>query len=470
MYACILDEQNGPFHEGLGREKPKPYHWPLFIQTSMPAPSPTVDPRWTLAQAHAAQGETLQAELVLRQLLQARPDHLPARLQLARIIVDRGDLQQALQWADTGAASECVDPDLLLLRGQLEWQLGHEAGSLQTFEALVRNQPHNELGWLFLGEALSRDGQGLKSLQARFRAIRQAQSKGLWTGPESTEPELLDLVTQAISEFRVQRRDWLFTILEAHTRDHGQGGLPRVEEALRGYLGESPTGPADPRQRPKFFFMPGLPDGPYHDPWLQPWTAGLVKQWTAIRQEALEVMAEDALFESFLGLKPGQQAPEYVSGAAARPAWDALFFYRHGLRHDANHQRCRVTSDILESIDLCRVNFQAPEICFSLLRAGSTIMPHYGVTNTRLVYHLPLVIPPNCALQIVDGPSHAWQEGVPMMFDDTYQHGACNRSAHDRLILLMDCWNPYLQPSEREAVKALVEAIDVIENQRAMFI
>jgi aspartate beta-hydroxylase len=431
----------------------------------MPAHPPLPDPRWNRALAHAARREVLQEELLLRQLLHDQPDHLAARLRVAQILVNREEYQQALQWVDTPEGGDMQDPDLLLLRGQLQGQLGLESCSLQTFEALVKQQPHQELGWLFLGEVLARSGQTVKALQARFRALRLAQSKGLWLGPESTEPALVDLVTQVISEFRTQRRDWLFAVLDEQVQDHGRAELSRVETALQVYLGESPIAPSDPRQKPKFFYMPGLPDGPYHDPWLQPWTAALVAQWQAIRQEALTIMAEDALFESFLDLKPGQQAPEYVSGTSARPAWDAFFFYRHGQRFKEHHSRCPVTSAFLEGIELCRVEHQAPEICFSLLRAGSTIMPHYGVTNTRLVYHLPLVIPPGCALQIVDGPPHAWREGEPMMFDDTYQHGACNPSQEDRLILLMDCWNPHVRPPEKLAVKALVEAIDLLENR-----
>ncbi len=82
----------------------------------------------------------------------------------------------------------------------------------------------------------------------------------------------------------------------------------------------------------------------------------------------------------------------------------------------------------------------------------------------RLVFHLPLVVPPDCALNVIDGGAHHWQEGEPMMFDDTFQHEAWNRSDRPRLILLMDCWNPHLTLPEREAVKRLVEAIDDIEQ------
>jgi hypothetical protein len=32
------------------------------------------------------------------------------------------------------------------------------------------------------------------------------------------------------------------------------------------------------------------------------------------------------------------------------------------------------------------------------------------------------------------------------------------------LILLMDCWNPYLTESEKEAARHVIEAIDAIEH------
>lgn len=37
---------------------------------------------------------------------------------------------------------------------------------------------------------------------------------------------------------------------------------------------------------------------------------------------------------------------------------------------------------------------------FSVMRAKSKIMPHLRVTSSRLVMHLPLVVPPDCALNI----------------------------------------------------------------------
>ena len=97
-------------------------------------------------------------------------------------------------------------------------------------------------------------------------------------------------------------------------------------------------------------------------------------------------------------------------------------------------------------------------MCFSLLTPGSHILPHHGVTNTRVVTHLALIVPEDCAL-VVAGEARAWQEGRCFSFDDTYEHEAWNRSGSLRVVLLMDAWNPYLSEAEREALTVLVGAI-----------
>jgi aspartate beta-hydroxylase len=105
-----------------------------------------------------------------------------------------------------------------------------------------------------------------------------------------------------------------------------------------------------------------------------------------------------------------------------------------------------------------RIRDHAPEVMFSVLTAGSHILPHRGVTNTRVVCHLPLVVPEDCAL-VVGGERRAWREGEAVAFDDTYEHEAWNRGARTRVVLIVDVWNPHLTPAERDAVAALVAAM-----------
>ena len=72
--------------------------------------------------------------------------------------------------------------------------------------------------------------------------------------------------------------------------------------------------------------------------------------------------------------------------------------------------------------------------------------------------HLPLVVPENCALN-VGGELHAWREGHCVSFDDTFEHEAWNRSDRDRVVLILDSWNPDLSEAEQAAVADLVAAI-----------
>jgi aspartate beta-hydroxylase len=107
---------------------------------------------------------------------------------------------------------------------------------------------------------------------------------------------------------------------------------------------------------------------------------------------------------------------------------------------------------------LVRIRDHAPETLYSVLRPGTHILPHRGVTNTRLVTHLPLIVPPDCALR-VGGETHVWEEGRCITFDDTFEHEAWNRSDQTRVVLILDSWNPDLSEAEQAAVTDLVAAI-----------
>ncbi len=124
----------------------------------------------------------------------------------------------------------------------------------------------------------------------------------------------------------------------------------------------------------------------------------------------------------------------------------------------SNCNSCPHTIVALEALPLARVPAHAPEVLFSVFTPGTQLLAHRGVTNTRLVAHLPLIVPENCALS-VGGEVHEWQEGRVVVFDDTYEHEAWNRSDLTRVILIFDLWHPALSEPERAAVSELVVAL-----------
>jgi aspartyl/asparaginyl beta-hydroxylase (cupin superfamily) len=118
---------------------------------------------------------------------------------------------------------------------------------------------------------------------------------------------------------------------------------------------------------------------------------------------------------------------------------------------------CPETAAALAALPQNRIPGKAPTAFFSILKPGAHIPPHTGVTNTRAIIHLPLVVPPGCTFR-VGGETRAWQEGEAFAFDDTIEHEAWNRSAETRIVLIFDVWNPHLTEAEQ---KLLVRYFEV---------
>ncbi|CAN5320653.1 hypothetical protein BH11PSE9_BH11PSE9_19950 [soil metagenome] len=404
-------------------------------------------------------GQVLQAELLYVAIVDDAPGHLPATHRLAQLAMNRGDFARATKLLRGAQQVHPSNSEIAIDLAVVQLEAEEPDQARNTLESTLARNPKFATGWLLLAQVRDALGDGGGALRACFEAVTCAQRAGLWLDENTTPPGLTDAVLSAIERVRAGQRELFFGAYQSIRQEFGATALGRVDRALAGYLREWDAKPANSHQRPKFFFFPGLPEDPYHDPYLQPWARELQSAFPLIRDEALKVSSEDSALPSFVNLKPGDRMNNYVDGAGVEPSWEAFFFYRHGERYDANHARCPYTSSILDSIDLCRIAEQAPEICFSVLRPGSHIKPHYGVTNTRLVMHLPLIVPGDCALNLIGEGEHHWKEAKLVMFDDTFEHEAWNRSASTRVVLLMDCWNPHLTPPERSAVKLLIETI-----------
>ena len=295
-----------------------------------------------------------------------------------------------------------------------------------------------------------------KAVLAYFRAIVESQRQGRWLGRSTTPPELLEPVTHAMRVVEAGRRHCFGLALAAVYERHGRPALARFEKCLAIQVGEKRTQPPDSRQRPSVLYFPGLPSSPYLESSAFPWIADLQKETNAICEEMLALVRGSGQSERVFDSDNAERLG--LAGSRGEPSWNGFYFWRHGERRDENHALCPRTSAVLERLPLVRIREHAPEVMFSVLTPGSHILPHRGVTNTRVVCHLPLVIPESCAL-VVGGEQHLWREGEAVVFDDTYEHEAWNRGSRSRVVLIIDIWNPYLTAAERDAVSTLVEAM-----------
>ena len=96
---------------------------------------------------------------------------------------------------------------------------------------------------------------------------------------------------------------------------------------------------------------------------------------------------------------------------------------------------------------------------FSRLAPATRIPAHNGLLNTRLICHLPLIVPENCGALRVGNEERPWVEGEMLIFDDTIEHEAWNDSDQVRVILLFEIWRPEISEEERGLITALLKAI-----------
>jgi aspartate beta-hydroxylase len=413
----------------------------------------------------AAQGRIDEAESAFRRVLELAPDWPEALNFLGVCALMRQRPEEAVTLLLRAQALAPDDAEILKSLGQAYRRSGRLEEAAASLRAAVGHAPDYFLARFHLAATLQQLGRDDEALPAYFRAITDAQQRGEWLDEHSTPPGLRQSVIAAM-RYVDQGRHRLFDGAIAPLRArYGVTELPRVEQALAIYLGDAPARYPDPAQRPLFLFFPGIASQPYYERERFPWLESLEAQTDAIRQELLQLLAAEHGFEPFLRIDSDQQMEHYLRGREGAAAWSGFFFYRHGERREENCARCPLTAAALDALPVVRIREHAPEVLFSLLTPGAHILPHRGVTNTRLVTHLPLIVPEHCALR-VGGIDHAWQEGRCVVFDDTYEHEAWNRSERTRVVLILDTWHPDLSQAERAALTDLIGVIGDF-NQRA---
>lgn len=211
-------------------------------------------------------------------------------------------------------------------------------------------------------------------------------------------------------------------------------------------------------QQPRYYFFPGLPQIPFYDRAAFPWMDGLEAATPAIRAELLEVLREDSAFTPYVQSDPKRPRKEQ-DGLLDNADWSAFYLWKNGAMVPEAAARCPRTLEALAGAPLARIANRSPSILYSQLKPGARIPPHCGLINTRLICHLPLVVPGQCRFR-VGNETREWEEGRAWAFDDTIEHEAWNDSGRTRVILLFEIWRPELSAEERDLVVAMFEAID----------
>jgi aspartate beta-hydroxylase len=218
--------------------------------------------------------------------------------------------------------------------------------------------------------------------------------------------------------------------------------------------------------QPKHYYFPELPAIQFHDrARFSPWLDDVEAATEAIREELLAVLKDRGAFEPYVKRDP-KRAALVRGGMLDNPDWGAFYLRKNGVWIEENAKRCPRTTAALARVPFADVPGRSPSILFSLLRPGARIPPHTGVANTRLICHLPLIVPPSCGFR-VGNETRPWVEGRAWVFDDTIEHEAWNLSDQVRVILLFDIWQPELSTAERACVRDMFEALQELPGGQA---
>lgn len=173
----------------------------------------------------------------------------------------------------------------------------------------------------------------------------------------------------------------------------------------------------------------------------------LTDNFSVIKDELLQLVQknkEQQWLETF---------PNYVS-SENKKAWKVFSFIFFNMKFPENAKLCPKTAELIYSI---------PEIIscdYSYLKPYTHILPHKGYSRMVLRCHLPLIVPEgDCAIRIGD-ETRKWEEGKLMIFDDSFDHEAWNKSGEDRVVLMFDIPNPRWGYNAYQISKYKIENLD----------
>lgn len=268
----------------------------------------------------------------------------------------------------------------------------------------------------------------------------------------------------------LQRGEQFLAATERAFADHLLGQLrsagidtatatPRVAEGLRMLAGEQPLY----LQQPSMFYFPGLAQRPFFDRTDFDWASAVEAATDDIRAELLALVdsASDH-FGPYVTASPDRPPPN--NPLLDKPDWGAAWLWKDGVVVDGMEALCPAALAALEAAPQPVIPARAPLALFSRLTPGTHIQPHHGMLNTRLICHLPLIVPDGCALR-VGAETRSWREGELLIFDDSFEHEAWNRGTSDRTILLFEIWRPDIDAEEREQLTRIFSAIDTYAEQ-----
>ncbi|WP_158928238.1 aspartyl/asparaginyl beta-hydroxylase domain-containing protein [Acidisphaera sp. S103] len=345
------------------------------------------------------QNRPQESATLLRRAIEQAPDSAEAHSHLGAALQNLGSHEAALASLDRALALAPESTEAMRRRAHTLHALGRGMEAIAGYETLLAIEPANGLAQLGLATVLA-------------VADREEEAFVRYRNAAGANPALIEPLSHALAVF-------------AHRHPGvAQAAMGRINQ----YIGMFLTNHANPRMG----IYPGLTSAPFHDPARLPGALALERDYAVIRAEVD-------------GLAASAFQPE-AENRMGRTGWDIFPFYERGRKNEENCARCPTITRVIEGSNTVRT--MAGLLYVSKLKPGMHIEPHTGPTNLRLRCHLGIRIPDGDCGLTVGGETRRWQEGKCLVFDDSLEHEAWNRTLEPRIVLIVDLWHPDLTPAE----------------------
>lgn len=372
----------------------------------------------------------------------------PARIAEADALVRQGDIAEAAAILDAVLEGTDAAPPLWLRLAGLRRALNQPRRSLDAVHRALAAAPLDFMALAMRASLLERMGDPEAGM---------AWDHALAQKPEGELPPVVAQMIAAGEQIRDRWADDRSGMLAEAARRAAGDANPDEQAKLDRFRTNILRRTKVYRSEPMHYHYPGLSEREYHPRHRFPWLAGIEAATAEIRAE-MEALLRSERAE----LVPYLQYPDHEPLAQwaelnRNPDWTAIHLIRNGRRIDANADQCPRTMELLGAIGQPDIPGASPTAMFSLLAPRTTIPPHNGVNNSRLLCHLPLVVPEGCWFR-VGAETRYWREGEALIFDDTIEHEASNPSDLLRVVLIFDLWHPDLSEAERRGISAMLGA------------
>lgn len=329
--------------------------------------------------------------------------------------------------------------------------LGKSEAGLDAINHVLSTEPKN-CSALIIKADINKQLGNSKQASAFYMAALQAAPTGNDLTPQLRQ-ELLRAQDECASAAQ-QYEDYLRAHLDKTIGHIEQTDFRRCKQSL-----EMMFGKIQPyQQQPLKFYFPELPQRQFYEREEFTWSKDMEAATEEILVELENHIVAGASFEPYV--KSDDETPHLgYSPLTDNQSWSALHFYKDGQPVDKNLESHRQTANALAKVPQPHVETKSPTALFSRMLSGAHITPHNGLMNTRLICHLPLIVPDNCYLRVGNQTRH-WERGKLLIFDDSIEHEARNGSQQSRIILLFDIWRPELSEAEQAFVTSVFTGIE----------